>query len=570
MGSASVRRSLSPRAARSLAEALGPAFDERESTTMATETSPVRPRAAAPNPDSDVIDCFEPATRGKLGTIPVDSPEEVERKIALARAAQRAWKHSTFEQRRRVLRHMLEYVLDHADELCELIVRDSGKTLENAMAGEIWPVCEKLRWTIKNGEKYLKPERMPCDMLVHKTATIEYHPLGVMGAIIPWNYPLQNVMNPSIAALMAGNGVAIKPSEWVAWSSQQFKAIFDQALEKEGFSPDLVQIVQGYGATGKALVEGGVNGVIFIGSVGNGRRVIEASAKNIIPVVMELGGKDVMIVCDDADLEQAVHSALNGTFINCGQNCVASERILVFDAVYDAFEKKVGEIAGGFVQDAPLCGRPVDVGAMITPLQLELVERLVSKAIDQGARVVTGGHRVMSDRGDFYAPTILADVTNDMEIAQTEVFGPVMLLIRVKDEEEAIAVANDSEFGLSSSVLSRDHARALRIARQVEAGSTTINDFGLIYMAQELPFGGIKHSGFGRMNGRDGLRSCCNAKAVVADRFPVHQANKMYPVGPKTYPMIRSAIRAIYGTDLGRRFAGVKGAIGQLLGRGEG
>jgi acyl-CoA reductase-like NAD-dependent aldehyde dehydrogenase len=176
----------------------------------------------------------------------------------------------------------------------------------------------------------------------------------------------------------------------------------------------------------------------------------------------------------------------------------------------------------------------------------------------------------MTDHGDFYAPTILADVTNDMDIAQQEVFGPVMLLIRVANEDEAIAVANDSEFGLSSSVLSKDHGRALRIARQIEAGSTTINDFGLIYMAQELPFGGIKHSGFGRMNGRDGLRSCCNAKAVVADRFPLHQANKMYPVGPKTYPMIRSAVRAIYGTDLGRRLAGVKGALSQLLGRGEG
>ncbi len=519
----------------------------------------------------DMIVCYNPATRELLGRVPVDHPERIEAAIAKARIAQREWKRSTWDQRRRVLRHILVELLDRADELCEIVVRDSGKTLEHAMAGEIWPVAEKLRWTIRHGEKYLTPERMPSDLLVHKSATIEYHPLGVMGAIIPWNYPLQNVMNPAIPALFAGNGIVIKPSEWVAWSSARFKSIFDRALEAEGFSPDLVQIVQGYGETGRALVEGGVDGVCFIGSVTNGRRVIEASAKNVIPVVMELGGKDPMIVCDDAALDQAVHAAINGTFINCGQNCVSSERILIFDAVYEEFESRVKAIADELVQAPPLTalngGRAVDVGAMITPAQIDLVERLVNRAVEQGARVVCGGHRVLEDQGDFFAPTVLADCVPEMEIMNEEVFGPVMLLCPVAGEDDAIAIANSTSFGLSASVLSRDRKRAKRIADALETGSTTINDFGLIYMAQELPFGGVKLSGFGNMNGREGLRSCCNQKGVVGDRISTQRANRMFPVHPRAYALMRGAIRTLYSPGAMPRMRAMREALSALRGR---
>ncbi len=535
-----------------------------------TSTSSSRSATAAPDPTSNVIACYNPATREFLGEIPVDSPEDVVEAVRRARVAQKEWKKSSFDTRRRVLRHIWDEVLDRADELCEIVVTDSGKTLENSMAGEIWPVCEKLRWTIKHGEKYLKPERLPSDMLRHKTATIEYHPLGVVAAIIPWNYPLQNVMNQAIPALFSGNGYVAKPSEWVAWSSAQFKGIFDRALEREGFSPDLVQIVQGYGPTGKALVESGVNGVCFIGSVTNGRRVIEASAKNVIPVIMELGGKDAMIVCDDADLEQAVHSAINGTFINCGQNCISSERILIHEGIYDAFEAGVKEITDQMVQGAPLGGGPVDVGAMITPIQISLVEKLVESAKAEGARVVCGGGRVMTDKGDFFAPTILADCTPEMTIMNEEVFGPVMLLMKVRDDEHAIEVSNGTSFGLSGSVFSKDHARAKRITDELETGSVTINDFGLIYMAQELPFGGVGLSGFGNMNGREGLRACCNQKGIVGDRFKLHTANKMYPVDAASYDMVKSAVHLVYGRNVKERVGAMKSLFGQFFGKKDG
>jgi acyl-CoA reductase-like NAD-dependent aldehyde dehydrogenase len=531
---------------------------------MSTPSS-ARRFEASPDPDHatdeharpttpDVIDCFEPATRARLGQVAVDHEAAVRAAIARARAAQPALRASSFETRRRVLGHVRDYVLDHADELCELIVRDSGKTRENAMTGEVWPVLEKLRWTIARGEEHLRPESVSSGLFLHKKARIEYHPLGVIGAIIPWNYPLQNVMNPIIPALMSGNAIVVKPSEWVAWSSAQLKPIFDRALEAEGLSPDLVQVVQGFGETGRAVVEGGVNGVIFIGSVGNGRRVLASSAKNLIPVVLELGGKDPFIVCDDADLEQAVHAALNGTFINCGQNCVASERILVHDAIYERFEQRVAGLVKAFRQGPPLGGATVDVGAMITPLQLELVERLVKRAIEQGARVVTGGARARSAEGDYFQPTVLADVTPAMEIMHEEAFGPVMLLCRFRSDKEAVEIANGTSFGLSASVFSKSAARARSIASRIESGMTAINDFGgMTYMAPDLPFGGVKHSGFGRLNGREGLRALCNVKAVLDDRLPLHFPSAIYPVAPLDYETFRGAVRLLYGRGLRRK-----------------
>jgi acyl-CoA reductase-like NAD-dependent aldehyde dehydrogenase len=362
-------------------------------------------------------------------------------------------------------------------------------------------------------------------------------------------------MNPIIPALMAGNGCVVKASEWVAWASARFERIVHEALAAEGIATDLVRVVNGYADTGKALVESGVDAIVFIGSVANGRRVLEASATRLVPVVLELGGKDPLIVCDDADLEQSVHAAMSGCFINCGQNCVASERILVFDGIYDAFEQRVGAFARSLRQGPPLGAKVVDVGAMVTPLQRQIVERLVADAVARGARIVAGGASVLTDEGEYFAPTVLADVTPDMDIMQEETFGPVMLLCRVRDEDHAIDVANGTRFGLGSSVMSRDRRRARRIADRLEAGMTAINDFGgMTYMAQDLPFGGVKESGFGRLNGRDGLRSLTHATAVLDDRLPFHGATVLYPVGARDYAVVSGILDLMYGPGVRRRW----------------
>ena len=539
---------------------------------MNTGLHPKLPPQLRIDDDPDFIRCVNPATLERLGEIPVTTPDEVEAMITRARAAQRDYRQTTFAQRRRLLRRILQQLLDNADAICDDVCRDSGKTRENAMMGEIWPVCEKLRWTIDEGEKHLRPERVSAGMLQHKSARLEYVPLGVLGAILPWNYPFQNIMNPIAPALMTGNAIVLKPSEWVAWSSAQFVASVRDAIRLEGYSPDLVQVAQGFGETGRAVIERGVDSVLFIGSVRNGRRVLEAAAKNLVPVVLELGGKDPFIVCDDASLEQAVHGALGGTFINCGQNCVASERILVHERIAPAFEARVRGYVDAFRQGPPLASEKgaIDVGAIITPMQLAIVDELVQDAIENGARLVCGGKRVRVSDGLFYAPTVLADVTPAMRIMREEVFGPVMLLCPYQTDNEAIAIANSTEFGLSASVFSGSAARARRIASQLESGMVAINDFGgLTYMAQDLPFGGIKRSGYGRMNGRDGLRALCNIRAVLDERLPVRAPNKLFPVGPRDYETTKHTLRMLYGKGPVRRVRAATEMVRSLFQRGE-
>ncbi|HZO15778.1 MAG TPA: aldehyde dehydrogenase family protein [Polyangiaceae bacterium] len=510
----------------------------------------------------DTIACVEPATRETLGSVIVSDARAVRQAVDKARRAQRSWRGTSFAERRRVLGRLLDRILEDDERLVELVSRDCGKTRENALMGDIWPVCEKLRWALAYGEKHLRPEKVSSGILMHKRARLEFHPLGVIGAIVPWNYPLQNIVSPAISALLAGNGYVVKPSEWVAWSSQSFVELLWDALEAEGHDRDLVQLVNGYAETGRALIEAPVDGLVFIGSVENGKRVLETAARQLIPVVLELGGKDPFIVCEDADLDAAAHAAMTGTFINCGQNCVASERILLREEIAPRFESIVAEVTRNLRQGGPLDGEIVDVGAMATPLQVDVVDRLVRRAVAQGARVVVGGERVRRDRGEYFAPTVLADVTPDMDIMKEETFGPVMLLCRVKSDEEAIAVANGTAFGLGSSVFSANRERARRIAAEVHAGMAAINDYGgMTYMAPELTFGGVKHSGFGRMNGREGLRAMCNVKAVLDDRLPFTFANKVYPVAKSTFGMTQASLRLLYGRGLKQKLSG----LGKLL-----
>jgi acyl-CoA reductase-like NAD-dependent aldehyde dehydrogenase len=511
------------------------------------------------------IPCHDPATGEALGEVAVDGPERVRAAVAAAREAQRAWRKSSFAQRREVLQRMLEHLLEHADELVDHVVRDSGKTRENALLGEIWPVAEKIRALVAEGEAHLRPERVSSGLFPHKKALIEFHPLGVVGIIAPWNYPLQNILGPAIPALFAGNGVVVKVSEAVAWSGARFKRIFDEALQASGFSPDLVQIVNGYGETGAALVSGGVDLLIFTGSIANGRKVIVESAKTVTPVILELGGKDPMIVCDDAHLDEAVHTAMAGVFIAAGQNCMSAERVIVMEGIHDAFVSRVVEMTRSLRQGPPREGI-VDVGAIVSPAQVKVIEDLVDDAVARGARVLAGGKRTLTGTGQYFEPTVLVDVTPDMRIMREETFGPIMVITRVRDEREAIELANASEYGLNASVLSRDSARAKRIADQIEAGGTCINGFGLTYMAQDLPFGGIKGSGFGRLNGREGLRACTTRKAVLADRIPLHIPFKLYPVAPKDYAVTRSVIQMIYGRGLLGRLRGLAGLVKTALG----
>ena len=497
-----------------------------------------------------IIECHDPATHEYLGQVKAMSREEVDAIVARARAAQAEWAQTSFSERRAVLREVLEWVVENQREICRIAVKDSGKTMVDAAMGEIFPVCEKLRYTIANGERDLKPERRSPGFLLHKTARVEYQPLGVVGVIAPWNFPFHNLFCPTIPALFAGNAVVAKISEWTSWSGEEYLEIFRRVLRSRGHSEDLVQIITGWGETGAHLVRSGVEKIFFTGSPGNGRKVMETASDGLTPVVLELGGKDPLIVCDDAKLEQAADAAMLGVFTACGQMCVGAERLYVFDEVYDDFVELMQSRVSKLRQGSPLGSELVDLGATTMPQQLDIIQSLVDDAVEKGARLLVGGHKNSDLPGQHFEPTLLADVDHNMRITQEEIFGPVMTVIRVHDEDEAVRLANDCPYGLGSSIFTRDKQRGETMARRIRSGMSVVNDYGVAYMMQSLPFGGVGISGIGRINGREGLRACCNVKAIVSDRLPIRKSIAVHPIREHSYDLVESAVRVIYGRGL--------------------
>ncbi|BDA44107.1 betaine aldehyde dehydrogenase, chloroplastic [Coccomyxa sp. Obi] len=526
-------------------------------------------------PSKNSIPCYDPGSMTYLGAMPADTADQVKEKITKARAAAEMWRNSSFRQRKLLLKTLLKYILHNQEAICRVASIDSGKPMVDAAFGEVMVTCEKIAWLIREGEKYLKPERRSSGaMMFYKAARVEYHPVGVVGAIVPWNYPFHNVFNPLTAALFAGNGLVIKVSEHASWSTQFYGRIISATLQAVGAPADLVQIVTGYAEAGNALVTGGVDKVIFVGSTGVGRAVLSAAAATLTPVVLELGGKDAFIVCDDADLSQAVPTALRGAFQSCGQNCAGAERFLVQAPAYDRFVDAAVGVARRLRQGPALGDAPVDCGAMCMPGLAEKVAQLVEDAVADGAEVLVGGHLVEHESGgQFYAPTVLVGVTPDMRIWREEVFGPVMVIVKFATDDEAVRLANDCPFGLGSAVFSRSQRRANAIGRRLQAGMTSINDFATTYMCQSLPFGGVKESGFDRFAGIEGLRGLCVPKAVCEDRFPWLMRTDIppllqYPVGDAAFPFVCGLISMFYGLSLQDNLSGLCTVIVCFLGLG--
>jgi len=523
--------------------------------------APLYDPAGAP-PKPGVIPCYDPGSMQFLGEMPAMSAAEVKAKIAAARSAGRTWRQSSFADRRRLLRTLLKFILTEQETICRVAARDSGKAMVDAGFGELIVTCEKIKWLCAEGEKWLRPERRSAGiMMFYKAAHVEYHPVGVVGAIVPWNYPFHNVFNPLTAAVMAGNSIVIKVSEHASWSAKYYGRVIAAALAACHAPPDLVQIVTGYGEAGNALVTGGVDKLIFVGSTAIGKKVMEAAASTLTPVVLELGGKDAFIVCDDANLAQAVPTALRGTYQSCGQNCAGAERFFVHEKIYDKFVTKVVDAAKKIRQGPALGGGTVDCGAMCMPGLTDKIQELVDDAVAKGAKALLGG-KIGAASGQFYQPTVLVDVTPEMRIWSEEVFGPVLTIIKVQNDAEAIKLANDCPFGLGSNVFSTSARRANAIARQLQAGMSSINDFATTYMCQSLPFGGVKESGFDRFAGIEGLRGLCVPKAVCEDRFPLLLKTEIppplqYPVSDVAFPFINALCHMFYGLTRWQQFRGL-------------
>ncbi|KAJ2478136.1 Meiotic Sister-Chromatid recombination aldehyde dehydrogenase [Coemansia sp. RSA 2131] len=473
----------------------------------------------------DLIQCFDPATGRLLGRVPATPLAEVDAKIARARHAQTAWAQTTFEQRRQVLRTLHEFVLSHQREICQVACRDSGKTMIDATLGEVLTTAAKLQWTIKNGERVLSDEnRDPGFMMMYKRARVVYQPRGVVAALVSWNYPFHNTIGPVISALFAGNAVVVKASEHVAWSMPYWEQMVRRALSVCGHSPELVQFVTGFADVGRAVTESpNIDHVTFIGSPEVGKLVMRSASANLTPVTLELGGKDCAVVFADADMSQCVPVLMRSVIQNASQNCIGIERILVQSASYDWFvaemERRMRTVrVGAILDDEP---NQVDCGAMVLPCFPRL-EALIADAVAKGARCVVGGRAYAHPRhpnGQYFAPTLLVDVTPDMDITRNETFGPIMVIMKFTDEQDALAQVHASPYGLGSSVFSADRVRARRVALKLRAGMTNVNDFGVNYICQSLPFGGVGISGFGRFAGPEGLRALCVEKAFTEDRL---------------------------------------------------
>lgn len=389
--------------------------------------------------ESKKVFLWDPSTMDYFGEIDAMSEDQVKETVSKARIAQEAWKKSTFATRRLLMRTMLRYITENQENCARVAVRDSGKTLLDAIIGEVLVTCEKLAWLANSGEQYLQPEaRATGRMMMMKKVRVEFVPLGVIGAIVPWNYPFHNVFNPVSAALFSGNAIVIKVSEYASWSIGYYKRIIDACLDAVGAPRDLVQFVVGYGATGSALVTSGVDKVIFVGSPGVGVLVAKAAAVNLTPVVLELGGKDPFVVCDDVDVKSIIQTACRGVWQNMGQNCAGPERFFVYEKVYDEFLDGVTRVVSQMKTGPSLGDKYVDCGAIcMGPRQLQAYQRLVDDAVSKGARVLSGGYIPSGEselaKGSFYPPTVLADVPEDAIIAQEEIFGPIMCIFKVRN-----------------------------------------------------------------------------------------------------------------------------------------
>lgn len=478
------------------------------------------------------IPLINPATLQQSGEVPVTDAAAVRQAVEDAQRAQREWARFSFRERGDALKRYRDVIIDNKDRIAEVISAETGRPRGDVYASELLQVCDAIGHWAKVAPKCLRDEKVRPHLLKNKKVYLSYHPIGVVGIIGPWNFPFLLTIGEATPALMAGNAVIIKPSEVTPRSAM----IAGELAATAGLPRGLIQVLPGYGETGGQLIDA-ADMICFTGSVATGKKVAERAAKRLIPVTLELGGKDPMVVLRDANLERAANGCVWGGLFNAGQVCMSVERVYVEEPVYDAFVQRVTDKVKQLRQGLP--DQAVDVGSMTFPPQLEKVEQHVADAVQKGATVLTGGHRNPQLPGLFYEPTVLTDVTHDMAIMREETFGPVIPIMKVRDAEEAIRLANDSRYGLTGSLWTKDRNRAQVLARHMEAGSVCVNDCLVNFAVMEAPMGGFKESGLGARHGVQGIRKFCRQQTVVIDRFGTNTEINWYPSSARKAGLFR-------------------------------
>lgn len=465
----------------------------------------------------DEIVSRNPATGEELGRVRKTSAEEVARAVERARRAFAGWRQTSFADRRRFVMRAREVILEEMDEIARLISDEMGKPVAESFSAEIAPVLDLMQYFARNAEKLLRPEKRGIGLLglLGRSSQIIYKPVGVVGIIPAWNFPFSIPVGETAMALMAGNTVVLKPSELTPLTGERIGRVFERA----GLPADVVQIVSGDGETGAALVDAGVDKIMFTGSVETGKKIAANAARHLTPVVLELGGKDPMVVFADADLEKAASAAVWGAFTNSGQACSSVERLYVEESAADRFTELVVEETERLRQ-GPGREADTDIGSMSSERQTRVVEEHVREFRESGAEILTGGKRNENFKdGVFFEPTVIRGADNSMRPMREETFGPVLPIATFSTEEEAVRLANDTDFGLTASVWTGDLQKGRRVAENILAGTVTVNEVLYTHGIGQTPWGGFKNSGYGRTHGREGLLELVAPQHIHVNRF---------------------------------------------------
>lgn len=491
----------------------------------------------------------------------MNNPEEVQKKIRSAREAQRLWAAVPFVERSRRLKPIEGYLAEHGDELADLICRDNGKTRIDALATEILPAAMALRYYRKRGRRFVAPRRIQGGniLMFNKRSYLVYEPYGVVGIISPWNYPFSIPFSEVVMALLAGNGVVLKIASDTPQVGQALQTIFSQI--------DLPQALFAYVSlpgkeAGPAFINGGIDKLFFTGSTAVGRQLMALAAPRLLPLVLELGGADAALVRGDADLDRAALGILWAGFSNAGQSCGGVQRVLVHRSVYDAFLEKLGQRLRS-LRVGPASAWTTDMGPLTTARQKATVRAQVQRCLQAGARIVArseGGD--LDGEGPGMGALVLADVRADMPIMAEEIFGPVVAVIPVADDQEALEIANHSPYGLTGSIWTRDRRRARSLARTLNAGAIMVNDHLMSHGLAETPWGGFGDSGLGRTHGELGFREMLKTKVVVEDILPGAKKNLWWhPYSESVYRGLKGILTFLYGTRWKKRLAAIPAVV---------
>ncbi len=515
--------------------------------------------AAPPSHAVATIESINPATQEVNARFAVTQPGDLPAIFDRARQAQKEWSARPLRERGAKLRDLRDAIFARRDEIANVVMREAGKPRVEAIFAEVLLALDTADFLARQAPRWLRPERIPHHNLAMKAKAgwMEFSPLGVAAIISPWNYPFSIPMAQVIPALVAGNAVLLKPSELTPWCGQLVGGLVEQAK----FPPGLVQVLQGGGELGAALIEAGPDKVFFTGSVTTGQRIAEACAKKLIPSVLELGGKDAMIVLADADLDVASSAAVWGGFMNCGETCISVERIYVEESIAERFTQlcvaKTKKLRVG-----PATDPDVEIGPMIRLRQLEKVDAQLRDAVGRGAQILTGGNRRPDLGRNFLEPAVVAQVDHSMQLMREETFGPVIAIQTVANAEEAITLANDSPFALSASVWTSDTSRGKEIASRIRAGAVMINDVASYYGIAEAPHGGPGASGWGHTHSRLGLLEMVQVKYVDVDRLPRVPKSWWFGYTEELSVAAGHFVEALFAPSWKRRLAAATGKHG--------